>query len=231
VAACLEVEEATVIRVRSLVGVAAAVIATPFIGLPAWGAACVNAPVGTYTAPGFSCNVDGLLFSNLVVNVTTGNGGSVTLGNFSPFSFDNEFGLVLNYTALAPVANATADITWDYNVSAIPPLLISDAFLSLAGNTTGSGAAQVSESLSNGVILSLIAPGSTTATFTPIGSLFVLKDQVDFVGPAGGTSTTSAVTNAFSPVPGPLAGAGLPGMIAACSGLLALVRRRRQRNA
>jgi hypothetical protein len=32
-------------------------------------------------------------------------------------------------------------------------------------------------------------------------------------------------------VPGPLAGAGLPGMIAACSGLLALVRRRRQRNA
>jgi hypothetical protein len=45
---------------------------------------------------------------------------------------------------------------------------------------------------------------------------------------AGGTSTNidNIVVNA---VPGPIAGAGLPGFLAACCGLLALARRRRRR--
>ncbi len=216
------------LKLRSLVGVVAALIATPLMGLPAWGAACVSAPVATYTAAGFSCNVDGLLFSNFFVNVTTSGGGSVVLGNFSPFSFDNEFGLSLNYSALAAVAGATADIAWQYNVQGIDGLLINDAFLALAGITGGAGVAGVSEILSNGVTLSLSGPGSTTATFAPISSLGVLKDQINFVGPAGGFSATSILTNAFSPIPGPIAGAGLPGLVAACGGLIALARRRRR---
>ena len=50
-------------------------------------------------------------------------------------------------------------------------------------------------------------------------------------GPATFTLALSGVTAAttITGAPGPLAGAGMPGLIAACAGLLALARRRRQK--
>jgi len=151
----------------SLYGAAALSIMPILLGGQALAAPCVSAPVATYTAGGFSCNVDGFTFSNIVVNTTVSNGGSVTLGNFTPVNpLPGEFGLLLNYTALAPAANSTADITWTYNVTGVP--YIGDAYLALAGNTTGSGQAQVSEVLSNGITLSLNAPGSVVRDFSPV---------------------------------------------------------------
>src|SRR5947208_1309229 len=121
-------EEARMTKVSSVVGVAAALIATPLLGATAWAAACVSAPVAVYTAAGFSCFVDGFTFSNIVVNTTVSNGGSVVLGNFTPVNpLPGEFGLLLNYTALAPHADATADLVWSYNVLGVP--FIGDAFL------------------------------------------------------------------------------------------------------
>jgi len=214
---------------------AATLLAALGVSAPALADACVSAPVATYTASGFSCSVDSFTFSNIVVNTTVSGGGSVTLGNFTPVNpAPGEFGLLLNYTALAPGGGSSADVAWSYNV--VGANGINDAFLALSGNTTGDGQAQAGETLSgaglppNGITLSLSGPGSTSAVFNTVPSLFVMKDQADFVGSGHvGTSTTSQLTNAFSaPVPGPIIGAGLPGIVAACGGLLALARRRRR---
>jgi hypothetical protein len=58
-------------------------------------------------------------------------------------------------------------------------------------------------------------------------SLMVVKDQMDVQVP-GDVTNTSVLIDAFSLVPGPIVGAGLPGLVAACGGLLALARRRRR---
>jgi PEP-CTERM motif len=51
--------------------------------------------------------------------------------------------------------------------------------------------------LSNGVSLTLHAPGATSAVFNAIGSLSVVKDQSDFAGSAG-SADSSILGNAFS---------------------------------
>jgi hypothetical protein len=166
----------------------------------AWAAPCLSASVATYEGAGFTCNVGSFIFSNFNINPTTSGNGSVSLGNITPFASGNESGLTLNYSAIAPDSSSTADVAWTYNVSGNNVSII-DAFLALSGNTTGAGHAEVNETLSNGVVLSLTAPGTTTATFTAVGSLSVLKDQVNFVGAGGGSAASSLLTNAFSSGP------------------------------
>src|SRR5262249_14049011 len=108
-------------------GIAAALITTPFMGLPAWGAACEPAPVSTYTAPGFSCDVFGVVqFSNVSFSATVSNGGTIDLlpqaaisGFFQiipEFPADTVFGLVLSYDAKANFPTSTAALSLSYNV-------------------------------------------------------------------------------------------------------------------
>jgi hypothetical protein len=175
-----------VLKVRSLVGVAAALIATPLLGLPAWGAACVTGSVASYEALGATgCDVGPVTFFNINVEVVVGGIplGTVTLGNFIPVSFigpdgSPEFGLALHYDASALPPSGTADVSWIYNVKGVGGVLLTDAFLSLAGNVTPPGTAKVSEILSNGTTLSLDAPGVDFEVFAlPVASLLAQKDQ------------------------------------------------------
>jgi hypothetical protein len=185
---------------------AAALLATPFAGSPASAAPCVEASVAVYEAAGFSCNVGPVTFSDFNVSTLATGSGFVQLGNFFPFISGNEFGLALHYistTGLTP--NSSSDVFWGYNVSGA---FLSDAFLMFAGNTTGTGQAQVSEVLSNGVTLGLNQPGADFRTFAPIAALSVIKNQFNFAGP-NGSASTSALVNAFSVSPVPLPGAAV----------------------
>lgn len=228
-------------RLAALVGVAS----LPFIigaPAPATAATCVVGSVATYTAAGFSCDVGGVVsFSNISVSTVTAGFGTVTLGNFTPFTLiPGEFGLSLNYIATAFGPGDQADVSWQYTVTGINGYTIHDAYLALAGNTTGDGVARVSEILSNGVTLTLNSPGSTTADFAPIGVLGVLKDQIDFVPPAQscvatrgtvctGSSTTSILTNAFSVTAVPIPGAA--GLFLTGLGMMGVLGWRRKRSA
>jgi hypothetical protein len=160
-------------------------------------------------------------FFNIQVSTTTSGGGTVVLGNITPIQSGGENILSLNYTGLAGPGQ-TADIAWTYNVSGN---LLNDAFLSLAATDSPTALSTVSETLSNGVTLSLLGAGSTSTTFAAIGSLSVIKDQAN-VGNSG-TAIASILQNGFSVVPLPGA---LPMFLGGLGGLWALMRRRKERS-
>jgi hypothetical protein len=223
-------------RLSSGIGIAAALIATPLTALPAWADACPTASATAYNtmfAPlsGNSCTVDGLTFSNFVITPSTTGLAAISNITVAPFStvFNGatEFGLQLLFAATAqssPGQVSVADIAWTYNVAGN---FINDVFASITGSTTGTGAIGLAENLTNGVTLHLTDSGVTGASFSPIGSLGVMKDEFARAG-LDGFATDSIVQNGFSLVPAPIVGAGLPGLIAACGGLVVLARRRRK---
>ena len=211
----------------SVVGVAAALITTSFLGAPDMAAA---APCGTTTldnwlVSGFSCTVGDKTFSGFTYepdgfNGTNGHSNvpasSVGVGpSFLTAGPGIGFNAFWNNTG---TTSADAVLTFTVTAPATTPIV--DFHLLLDGVV---GSVLDVGSLSNGVTVSSSDNLEHAATFAPVTSLLVIDDIG--VNPGG---TISSVEKAFSQVPGPIAGAGLPGLILAGAGLLGWWRRRKK---
>jgi hypothetical protein len=211
------------LKVRSLVGVAAGLIAIPLMASPAWSLACVSGTEASYEALGTTgCTVGPLTFFGISVDLKSLNGGVIGALTIDPFDLiPGEFGL--KFTYIADAGEGRTDLAVTMGVAGPPPIV--DAFASLIG----SGDVRLDEQILNGLTgavlgeIHLTGTDSTTIFFPPTLQILAMKDQANLAG-----GVTSVLINAFSVVPGPIVGAGLPGILAACGGLLALARRRRR---
>ena len=95
---------------------------SPLLGASsALAAACATASVGVFEAPGFSCNVGPVTFSDISVSSTVSGSGVVTLSDFSPFTTVvdgvTEFGLNLSFASdTGTSAGSQADVALTFNV-------------------------------------------------------------------------------------------------------------------
>jgi hypothetical protein len=181
---------------------------------------CGTPPFGTVTVTQDGLNVDiSVSLADANRFVLTGaaddmffkfNGTGVALGDIS----------VDQTVAGINLIPATGDLSGDGTGNFTFGITCTEA---TGGATCGQGGANA---LPVGSTISFTVANATIADLTAannLGNIFV----ADIL--SGTTGNTGPVDVTAVPIPGPIAGAGLPGVVFACGGLLALARRRRQK--
>ena len=185
---------------------------------------CGSSTLDVWLVSGFSCTVGNLTFSGFSYQQGAFNGlnghsnvpaTSVGVGPASTAAPGVGFNAFWNNAG-----TTTADALIVFTVTAPASTPITDFHLLLDGVV---GSVLDVASLSNGVTVSSSDNLEHAATFAPVTSLLVIDDIG--VNPGG---TIASVEKAFSQVPGPVVGAGLPGLILAGGGLLGWWRRRQR---
>jgi hypothetical protein len=224
---------------KTRVSVLGAAIGLALIGLPASGYAV------TFTAAQNSdeCTAGCGIISANTVTVTDAGFNTVDVTATLPASWSFittgagqasfAFSSSLSNLGLAIQPGTTNQLTW----TTVGPVasLMEDG---LVFHTSAYGAdANRSPSLGPGnniLILTITAPGLTAATFvadlqaaTNPGGNPVTPTPFFAADVLNNNNGATGIINFGVPVPGPIVGAGLPGLIAACGALVALARRRK----
>ena len=110
----------------------------------------------------------------------------------------------------------------------IPGFFFSQAVFNLDATADGSASITAFDQFGTSFVFSLPLSGAGQNFFTLTTAGGELISRVAFTTTVGLDDVSQIRFGETVPIPGPIVGAGLPGLLAACGGLLALARRRRK---